>query len=686
MQRKEEDTMVEEIYLENSRFTEIAMNVKNEMDNKFQGIHSREDAMLLIDEFIEMVADGRGDIERKLARILYESDEYTGYARERGKKLICKDKTNEAAVRAAAEQYREYAALLPDIAEFDQRFLSYLYEFYKASRSSEDYIERLVRGRMKAISPELYKESDTVRVMILKQYLKVMDFHSSKRVASVVFSDHIANAINSAAGTNKEKGKFDIGDIAFVCDGVFDVLSEYASMGREEKKNFKDKMAPLFLADDIAKGNFDHQKTIREKLYQFAIIFEMTYYTGARNEEYDPETDLEKNLFFDYYADNLLNSLKNGVDSSSVEKESSGHGINFKNFAEVIYLYYIHKVGMTAKAKLKAVEKMIDSCKTKDEKIIEHQQLQHSATYTVTYTSAVNRLMSGSEEELRSFIVKNYVLGQNGVNITRISEKNLAATKLYDGMVEFLESVIYSFSESQDLTNDVLYPLVEKHCYSETYCKGCDRRKTEGFEGKYDECPHFGIDCNKNIDSYMSRLPLNKLNEVRETIRYKILTERAVPELEKIGKIRFGADALNALEGTEEEKALFAEVLTIVENKMALKNTNNLKKCLETSFDKEAPMTRTKLIILYYYIFVMSCREEGKLGGSRISSFSSFYEEFCYNFELSAGDDVMHGVNDCLYAAGYQEIDSKNLFDMVIVFLAFRNYKFDVYNEELEIK
>jgi hypothetical protein len=159
-------------------------------------------------------------------------------------------------------------------------------------------------------------------------------------------------------------------------------------------------------ADDLASANFDNQHTIRRKLYIFAIVFGMTYNTGADNEIFDESSDIEKNLFCDYYSDNLLDSIMNGDKrSAGRDKEPSGHGINYKNFVEVIYLYYLHKNGLSVSEKLSLAEKMIKKCESKDADDIALQEKKHSHKNTQYYlTPILSGVMNMQEDEFCQFI------------------------------------------------------------------------------------------------------------------------------------------------------------------------------------------------------------------------------------------------------------------------------------------
>lgn len=100
----------------------------------------------------------------------------------------------------------------------------------------------------------------------------------------------------------------------------------------------------FIVSNDLAKGRF-HTKSGRTKsrLYLFAYAFDMRIFV-EKKDGYDEWSDIEKNLFYDYYNQNYLKYLKSDfVDSrGKYEEEPSGYGIDFKNFAEVIYLYYLN--------------------------------------------------------------------------------------------------------------------------------------------------------------------------------------------------------------------------------------------------------------------------------------------------------------------------------------------------------
>lgn len=101
----------------------------------------------------------------------------------------------------------------------------------------------------------------------------------------------------------------------------------------------------LRIANELASGAFKMSGATRLLLYHFAIMFHMTVGLTETN-GYDESFDFVKNLFEDYYHDNLARFLSGGYTAdpryaSQFEREPTGEGVNYKNFVEVIYLYYL---------------------------------------------------------------------------------------------------------------------------------------------------------------------------------------------------------------------------------------------------------------------------------------------------------------------------------------------------------
>ena len=86
---------------------------------------------------------------------------------------------------------------------------------------------------------------------------------------------------------------------------------------------------------------------VREEIYIFSIVFELTYFIGDPEEIVTEETrtrNIEKVMFGDYYANNLMRYVSSNhvnLKKGGEIQEPSGKGINYKNYMEVIFLYYL---------------------------------------------------------------------------------------------------------------------------------------------------------------------------------------------------------------------------------------------------------------------------------------------------------------------------------------------------------
>ncbi len=203
---------------------------------------------------------------------------------------------------------------------------------------------------------------------------------------------------------------------------------------RQAKKDFlkpmKKALTLLKLADDLACGKFRVNGTTKEQLYIFAAAFDMS--AGAEGEEY---RDIEKNLFHDYYNDDLLRHVLNEEyirNISSYETEPSGEGINYKNYVEIIYLYYLTRFpDLPGGIKLEKIQSMIERCAKmakESPKRVEHSPDERTEYFRGNY---FERVLSISDEELLAeYISTHYYIYDPRYSSARISyasERNTAS-------------------------------------------------------------------------------------------------------------------------------------------------------------------------------------------------------------------------------------------------------------------
>lgn len=789
-------------YPKNERYTRFSESAKEKIEIFFNDLHSRDEVYDLIDEFISLPADGSGETERKIAGILSDCSR-CGYAAAHGSKTVCADRTDKKAVAEAADEYRKFADSLPDEAGVDDVFYSKVLEIYKDYKSPSDYMTRLVKDRMRDISPELIKRGNRTRLLIFKQFLKAAEFPKTtclsrelrdyicektklpekpskneveKAIASLtddVFKkldegpalldtlrkeldeankkyknekavyDAAKKEFNKAKAELKDKCGSDIdeyikaeesSDLIYKyikaeeklnkakqdCAGLFKAENRL----RDARKSDNETWKPLMWADELSKSSFSDQRTTRTKLYWFAIIFEMTY-SGSFLDKENEKTDIQNKLFYEFYSDNLLNNLLES--DASLEKEPTGHGINFKNFAEVVYLYYIHRNDLTPAQKLSRAKRMINKCKESNETVINRQVLNHGNKNTTFYEPLTKSLMDLPEDKVPEFISQNYICGKKGVNIIRVASENINAADIYKRMVDKLVKRAEMTVDHESVSYERIYSIMEAEYYMKNRCSKCghaakrklyekcafyntkcidaydeylenfykehsgepqEPKKRERFyldkcancqtaynERFFEQCPLFESNCEDKYRNYREeKLDLLKERKKRTKIVNDIIKDQVMANIQ----------AASALFDQVSEK-FEDDSIKLLLNKISKKfrvsgSPKTVERCIKASFlpagDVSAYVTRTKMVVLYYYIFMMRNINEYY----EYNSFADFYNEFCANFELKlkvnykSGEQVYHGLNDCLMSSGYQEINTKNIFDMFVLFFAFRHY------------
>jgi hypothetical protein len=223
-------------------------------------------------------------------------------------------------------------------------------------------------------------------------------------------------------------------------EGVESAKKEVKEIIEKVYKSRRDRYTLLKLADDLASGKFRTSGRTRTDLYMFAMTFNMTVSLG-RKEEYDPETDVEKNLFHDYYNDNLLRYLTSEYQErkKEFEREPTGEGINYKNFAEVIYLYYIRKKNMNAQEKIEGSQELIMQCLERAQAgAIIQDQLPEENT-EIYRRGYIEKAMYLNEEELIDYLCTDYYISATMTGVVSqvgIARHTNAASQIYAEKIE----------------------------------------------------------------------------------------------------------------------------------------------------------------------------------------------------------------------------------------------------------
>ena len=277
------------------------------------------------------------------------------------------------------------SANLPDAIDIEKRIVDVLYKNFDKYPTPQEYMLRLVNNLS---NPKDDWISDTLRLRILKQFIKYGDYLKDAHFGG---QKEINRYINERVGKKKSKEEI----CRYLDDKIFEKLKE----ATKPQKKPEGKVGLLKLADDLAAGKFRTGGAAKRGLYLFAMVYGMTFRKD------DCATDIEKNLFRDYYSNNLMRFLTEEYRdvASDFEMAPSGQGINFKNFAEMIYLYFIVSDHNTVD-KIKFSTQMIEEVQIE----FERNPFNNSNHDTNFFRSNYDSIFTKSSSQFKKYLLENY--------------------------------------------------------------------------------------------------------------------------------------------------------------------------------------------------------------------------------------------------------------------------------------
>ena len=185
---------------------------------------------------------------------------------------------------------------------------------------------------------------------------------------------------------------------------------------RKEKCKKNGKFALLKIADDLASGRFGNANVVREEIYLFSIVFELMYFTGDSEEivmEEDKARDIEKVMFGDYYTNNIMRYISAGhnyIKSGGEQQNPTGKGINYKNYMETIFLYFMRRWDLSIVEKISEIYKM---AKEVHAEYIERGEdyrdnPNNSIINTQLYSDNFKKKVLETKEQFKEFLISNY--------------------------------------------------------------------------------------------------------------------------------------------------------------------------------------------------------------------------------------------------------------------------------------
>lgn len=304
----------------------------------------------------------------------------------------------------------------------EERVLRVLYDKFEMFPSPEDFMKRIVDNN--CFKEDEKWKNDSVRLRILKQfikytdYLKLVDYNGQKKEYNKC-KKKIQSLVANKLGVEKYQDVSSDDVIENIDDSIFGFIGS-------DEWNGKDKL--LSTADNLAKGKFRTSGRTTMEAYYFAMAYNMTYYSGAKGTVYKAKTDIEKNLFRDFYYNNLVRVASDEYQSkpSAFEAVPTGRGINYKNYAEMVYIYYINK----DIAPLEKVEKSTEMISRLQESAEEKEKLENNESNATEYYRnllGIEDIINNTEEEFYKIIADNYDCRRINANpVSKEKDQNTA--------------------------------------------------------------------------------------------------------------------------------------------------------------------------------------------------------------------------------------------------------------------
>ena len=503
---------------------------------------------------------------------------------------------------------------------------SYVKEKYHFEKKPEtrDILEKLDDGIFYRIDSVCKEDRDELTVNFAKNAISQIVIKNDKTSADLFScqdgSDVVAYLMTWAgekptAKSIKEKCETDgLPELLQWSESGLKALERYISEQFKTYMKLKGKYGLLKITDDLANGKFRAQGGTKKVLYLFAMVFDMTYYLDSEDVRRDDDTDIEINLFQKYYTNNLLRFITKAYEGKldQFELDPSGQGINYKNFAEMIYLYYIRQ-NMEAVEKIRKSHEMIERVKKAGKGNMCRVYDGENRTLHYKNLPLEANAFSLNESEFEEFILKNYDCNtdratEDGntymVGPLQVDTDQISAYKQYKAILEKLKE--YSDQPAADLVGyGVWFTDVEALDYESMRAfDDVDPREFAAFK---------------------------EMLRVANQFMYYVVDES------------FGSH------DQDDNRAPSASVLS---KKTALSVTS------------ASDITRTSLLVAFYYYFnaKMTARDIS-YGELRHESFNTFYDKFKYE------------ADKYLESAYYQPFSSRNLFDFILVISSYSYLK-----------
>ena len=446
----------------------------------------------------------------------------------------------------------------------------------------------------------------------------------------------------------------------------------------------------LEMCNDLAAGNFRVNGKTKVYLYYFALMFNMIVPLDGR--ECDPERNIVKNLFQDFYNDNFLRLLsKDYTDPKKVtafEKEPTGEGINYKSFVEMVYIYFLCRddLRMSPGEKIDKAEAIIGECVKRAKK--EGQSVpQKVGIHTDVYRDLhVNALLNKEVDEIADYILAHYQVyspDNNGIARIMIASEENTASDFIEEIMDDLDGAypdieLFDVRQKAGMTKEI------KDDISFNLDVIFNWKVKELLEDKYSDDEDFLKVINAIDDrTHINNGRLNKNERARMLILLHVLTVhssereplsmfRLQSRLEEKGVVSVGNQISNAIYGLimlgfdvcrkkdcyylgerNYNDDLLSNIMKKVSGRyFSIDNTSELlmTEAVIGRLRYNTRVTRSELIAIHFNYYISLMNETDGL-----DTFPDVFEDYAAT------------INPYLEEARFQPLSEKNIFDMYIV-------------------
>lgn len=333
----------------------------------------------------------------------------------------------------------------PSGDELENQLYKRLSDMYVQFPGTGQFIERLV---LRLGDPVL--GAGSVRLRILKQFLLYIkkSVYSVKKLRSLIEESFSVEERAEFSRLKKENDKR-LFYAVHAREELFNVMENPEAFGLK-----KDDTRLLVMSDNFSRGRILNQGGTRKAIYEFAIVFGMNAYPRS-DPRYDPERDVEKNLFFDFQINGYIGSLRErnkNAGADTANEELTTEGINYKNYAEIIYLFVLNHPEIPREEKIYRALELIKKCSASSPE--EADRITDGTTLFRSH--AILELMSDKgyqldEENLIRYIKQNYPAEENRSisPLLHSAEQNTARSE-YLRLCEQIEDELRLYDRSLD--------------------------------------------------------------------------------------------------------------------------------------------------------------------------------------------------------------------------------------------